>query len=309
MKYLITFFCIIININTLKLNIQNKNNLESYSNSKLKLTNKFCNPLCQECAINDLNYCTICKPGVIFYQQNCIIDCPEGTYLDLSSRTCLKCSYNCPVCWGPEQNMCGLIKGINSYVVSLMKEIIQFISSYTFSRLEVDKWINDLKFILTEENFGNIIDPDMMTTNEVYNTDECQRELPIGSFSKFNGAFIPVPAYINREKQMIESHWVYKTGTWDGKRWNKEFYNRLPLFIKYKGEKNKIYFENNGYWIFNPDKDWFWIKSKRVFEPLTNVHDILVELNEIRFDLGNYAFKKISEGMEIKRLTLQSIFC
>jgi hypothetical protein len=275
-------------------------------NSENKLTTKYCNPLCIECSTNDLNYCTKCQPGIIYYNSSCMLYCPEGTYLDNFTRSCEKCSEECPVCWGPRPDMCGLVQGVRSYVVSLQDEIKKFMSTYQFTRTEMDKWVNSLKLILKDERFGEIVNQDMFTTNDVYNIEECEIELPIGSFSKNNGTFFPIPAYINRDRKLVESHWVYREGTWDGKSWNKNFFIRMSMFIKYKGEKNKIYNENNGFWIYSPGKDWTFIKSRRVFEPYSDINDVLVVLNAIKFNTGNYAKNKIKESVEIKKLIMQS---
>lgn len=62
--------------------------------------------------------------------------------------------------------------------------------------------------------------------------------------------FIPVPSYFNKNGDLIHSHWVFKKGMWDGQTWNDQWYPRLPSFILNRGEKNKIYYENGGYWIY-----------------------------------------------------------
>jgi hypothetical protein len=226
--------------------------------------------------------------------------------LDNYTRSCQVCNEECPVCWGARSDMCGLVQGMRSYVVSLHDEIKKFISTYSFTMTEIDKWISSLKIILKDEKFSTLIDPDMLTTNDVYNIEMCETELPLGSFSKNNGTFIPIPSYVNREKQLVESHWVYKGGIWDGKSWN-GFFIRMNSFIKYKGERNKIYYENNGFWVYDTNKDWYWIKARRVFEAFYEINDVLAEMNAIKYNLGNYAMNKVKQGMEIKRLVLQSI--
>ncbi len=102
----------------------------------------------------------------------------------------------------------------------------------------------------TLSNTLNEMEPPL-SPSDIYNTDKQDLPLPQGSFSRIDGVFIPVPTYINKKGDLIHSHWVYKKGMWDGQEWNDQWYPRIPSFIKEKGEKNKIYFENGGYWIYD----------------------------------------------------------
>lgn len=256
--YLCAFVSLLVLCNSTRLLSENgKNQMvsSSRSNSKATLTTKFCNPLCKECSSNDRNYCTICNAGVPFYQYNCFAKCPDGTFLDQEWRECKKCNENCPICWGPDNDMCGTTFGLKTTVTSLEHEIKEFLSGYTFSRFEIEKWVNNLKFILTDEQYlPDDTFKDSFRSVEVYSVESDSFELPIGSYSDADGVFIPVPAYINKNKELVNSHWIFKQGQWDGKRWVAQFYPRLPTYIRVKGSRNKIYYENNGYWVYDTMK-------------------------------------------------------
>lgn len=293
LSWSLSLFLLLVVANTVaggKLSALNKKtDMKLNSKMEVKLTTKLCNPMCQECSTNDRNYCTICQSGIIFYQFNCLSKCPEGTYMDEEWKECRRCAENCPVCWGSQSDMCGTTPGVKTTVVFLEKEIKDFLFSYTFTPKEIEDWIESLKVILergsVDSLLNEIINFENLTTNEVYNTQNKEAELPLGSFSKFDGVFIPVPAYLNFKKELVESHWVYKQGMWDGKNWVEQFFPRLPTFIKYKGLKNKIYYENEGFWIWDQAKDWYWIKAKVINESQKSIQDELVWLNTIKIDV------------------------
>jgi hypothetical protein len=289
--YLFFFIIVIINFtftSTIKISTEiQKTGLLSNNMAKMKTTTKSCSPLCSECSANDLNYCTICQTGVILFKFTCYSKCPEGTYYSEEWRDCRECDPRCPVCWGPENDMCGNTEGMKTSVVSLENEIKDFLISYTFTRQEIDNWIKSLKIILskTDEQILFDLNFENLSTNEVYNVPNGEAELPVGSFSKLDGVFIPVPSYINLNKKLVGSHWTFHKGMWDGKTWIGQHFPRLPTFIRTKGVKNKIYYENGGYWIWDQMKEWFWIKSKTIVEADSNVHDMLSLLNTIKIDV------------------------
>ena len=125
-------------------------------------------------------------------------------------------------------------------------------NSYTFTKDEVMFWMNSLKVLLKDNKslISNIDTSDTLSPSDIYNSKKVDLELPLGSFSKLNGVFIPVPAYIDKNGDLIQSHWVYKKGMWDGNSWSSEWYPRINTFIKQKGSQNKIYYENGGYWVY-----------------------------------------------------------
>jgi hypothetical protein len=219
------------------------------------------------------------------YEFSCYIQCPEGTYLD--NGECRNCNKNCPICWGAEIDSCGSIPGVKSSVVFLENEIKDFLKTYTFTMSEIDSWINSLKIILKQETTKGNEDVSqlILSQDDIYNSDLVEAELPLGSFSKLDGIFIPIPSYINKNKELIDSHWVFKKGMWDGRQWVDQYFPRLPTYIKNKGQKNKIYIENNGYWIYDQMRDWYWTKAKSLLEPLSNVVDELGQLNLIKIDV------------------------
>jgi hypothetical protein len=303
MKSLIIFILFIIYFDKLILCSKVRNHsstktdksLASTSTEKATTTTK-CTQMCLECSMNDLNFCTQCHIGTYKYEFNCFAKCPDGTYLDSGMRTCIKCNESCPICWGGAANMCGETHGVYTSVFSLRNEIKTFLTSYTFTKSEIDKWISQLKIILTD--FGEQIttnnrDNEIVnfTPSEVYSISfqQDQTDLPIGSFSDFGGVFIPIPSYLNMKREVINSHWVFKKGMWDGKQWISNSFPRLPQFIKIFGEKNKIYYENLGFWIYDQMRDWYWMKNEinsiTMRQPLSNVSDSLVELNTIKIDV------------------------
>jgi hypothetical protein len=93
-----------------------------------------------------------------------------------------------------------------------------------------------------------------ISPEEIYHSDKVEMDLPMGAFSRKDGVFLPIPSFMNSKMEIVDSHWVYVKGNWDGRNWIKEWFPRLPSFIKINGEKNKIYFENGGYWIYKAGK-------------------------------------------------------
>jgi hypothetical protein len=269
--------------------------IHSHSSTKLiktelkeKTQTKFCNPLCSECSQNDFNFCTVCQTQTVLYKYTCYTKCPEGTYLDETSH-CRECDSSCPVCWGPTSSMCGTEHGIRSQVVTLESEIKNFLMTYKFNQNEITQWLNSIKVILnnqSEESLFTDMNFRRLSSQEVYGTvSEVIVDLPLGAFSKLDGVFLPIPSYINENRDFVNSHWVYKKGTWDGSKWVEEFYPRLPSFIREKGETNKIYYENKGFWIWNKQSHWQWKATNIMQEDSINFQDQLALLNSIKIDV------------------------
>lgn len=263
---------------------------------KSKLITKYCNPLCSQCSTNDLNFCTICQTNTVFYNYSCYENCPEGTFLN-ESNSCQTCHDDCPLCWGAGPDMCGTEKGIKTKVVTLEQEIQNFLLTYTFTSKEIDEWISTLKIILEKGRDDELLkdlNSDNFSTSDIYDLQKADVELPQGSYSKFDGVFIPIPSYLNVKKELVNSHWVYKKGMWDGQRWVQQYYPRLPKFIRQKGNKNYLYYENGGYWIWNSYRGWFWMVStsgkKNKFEQTSNIQDNLAMLNGIKIDVKLFCF-------------------
>lgn len=262
--------------------------------SKLKIQktetqNKNCGPLCSECS--SFTSCSFCVGGAILYELNCYMKCPEGTFLDGISRSCRVCHPTCPICWGPSSEMCGMTNGISTPVVFLENEIKSFFGSHTFSKNEIDIWLQNLKIILsrTKDDLAPDKDFEKLSTNEVYLPGANNNyELPIGSFSKYNGVFVPIPSYIGVDRKIVPSHWIFKRGMWDGKKWV-GFYQRLPSFIQIKGDKNKIYKENKGFWVWDKMNEWTFHQrgiSDNLYEGSDiNITETIRHLNEIKMDV------------------------
>jgi hypothetical protein len=107
---------------------------------------------------------------------------------------------------------------------------------------------------------------DIMSPDDVYGSDKISIDLPIGSFSRNNGVFIPIPSYLNEKMNMVNSHWIFVKGMWNGRNWSETWFPNIPSFIKQKGVRNKIYYENSGYWIFNSVNNRNHINSRMVLE-------------------------------------------
>lgn len=267
--------------------IKNHNKYKIKLENESSLTNKSCDHLCSQCSVNDSSYCTICQPGMIFYNFACYVSCPSGTFLDPETRICKECSSECPICWGSEKDMCGNNFGNKAKVVNLQDEIIEYFQTHIFIKDEVDQWLNSLKVIFKNDQ-QEIIYPMFVEKNPsfaVYMQENNYADLPIGSFSSANGIFIPIPPYLNKDKKLIKSHWVFKKGMWDGKNWNEECFRRLPSFIVYKGSTDKIYQENNGYWAYDVARHWTYIPAKNNDLEDINVSEKLSKLNQIKIDV------------------------
>lgn len=103
------------------------------------------------------------------------------------------------------------------------------------------------------------IDTATISMEDVYGSNKVLEDLPIGSFSRKDGVFIPIPSYLDENMEIVESHWVYVRGAWLGNKWMQEWVPVLPSFIKHYGQKNKMYFENGGYWVFDNRKGLFFV--------------------------------------------------
>ncbi len=255
--------------------------------SESKLTTKNCNPLCSQCSSNDLNYCTLCRTGIIFYNYNCYVNCPEGTFLNQETRSCQLCNRDCPICWGPEKDMCGNTYGSRTQVVLLENEIIEYFNIHVFIKDELDYWLNSLKLIFLKDKSKAIYPLFFNESPEfsVYLDEKTSAEIPIGSFSYNGGLFIPVPPYIDKNKKLIEFHWIYKKGMWDGTSWHDQYFPRLPSFIKYKGLNNKIYQEDNGYWYYDSIRQWIFIISNNIIQAQIPYIEKITVLNKIKIDV------------------------
>jgi hypothetical protein len=296
------FQVIIISLHILSLKAVKVN-----TTNNIQLTNKNCNPLCLECNAKNFNYCTICKPGAIFYEYTCSYRCPDGMFLD-NYNTCQMCHPICPICWGPDVDMCGSTQGIKTKVISLEEEIIRYLANNEFTSLEIEQWKNKLSIVLKEGyNNDSTIN---FTNNQIYlnnNNIAIVTELPIGSFSQYNGIFIPIPSYLNKDDKFVDSHWVFKKGVWDGREWV-GFYPRLPSYLKDKGDKDKIYTENEGFWLYDKAKSWYYVTSKnKIFETITNtiIDDKLINLNRIKFKTAKYNYTKKKEHLDKQKLSLE----
>jgi hypothetical protein len=95
----------------------------------------------------------------------------------------------------------------------------------------------------------------VLSQDDVYGSNKIMIDLPIGSFSKNNGVFIPIPSYIDEKMELVASHWVYVKGMWNGRTWSDNWFPSVPSFIKTNGKRNKIYYENGGYWIYNSNNN------------------------------------------------------
>ncbi len=174
-------------------------------------------------------------------------------------------------------------------MVTLEQEIKNFLLTYTFTRKEIDEWIGTLKVVLergSDDELLKDLSSDSFSTTDIYELQKADVDLPLGSYSKLNGVFIPVPTYLNIKKELVNSHWVFKKGMWDGQRWVQQHYPRPPRFIREKGQKNKLYYENGGFWIWDAYRGWFWLVSQNnKLEQPSSVHDSLSMLNGIKIDV------------------------
>lgn len=123
---------------------------------------------------------------------------------------------------------------------------------------ENDKLINSFRL---KENKAEVL----LTQNEIYSSKSFNIDLPFGSFSKFDGVFIPIPSYIYKNI-IVETHWIFVKGQYSNNNWNISWNPVIPDFLKKSGNKDKIYYENQGFWVYTKES-WIWIKDKK---PLLN---------------------------------------
>jgi len=142
------------------------------------------------------------------------------------------------------------------------KEIVDNINFNT-------SWLNTINVILKDVDIGNLypqshknlikynnnipngVDSATISMEDVYGSKKIMSDLPVGSFSRKNGVFIPIPSYLDENMEIVDSHWIFVHGAWLGNKWINDWVPVLPSYIKQKGEKNKMYFENGGYWIYD----------------------------------------------------------
>ncbi|KAL4491330.1 hypothetical protein ABPG72_021716 [Tetrahymena utriculariae] len=63
-----------------------------------------CDPKCQQCATDNIKYCTSCSAPLILSNGDCVTSCPQGEYLDNTVGKCIKCTQQCQTC--DSQNSC-----------------------------------------------------------------------------------------------------------------------------------------------------------------------------------------------------------
>lgn len=254
---IILFVCVnYIYLNASKLNSRSRSN---------SMSSKNCSPLCLECEKSDPSICLVCNDGVFQYNDQCYNQCPPGTYKDIEWQTCRACDATCPICWGPMSDMCGSVPGVKTNVVLLENEIRNYFSSKPYNNEEIMLWIQNLNLILKKihkranllnftEKFSDDLEESVISPEDVYNSHQIEVELPIGAFSRNSNVFIPVPSYLTKQMELINSHWICVKSMWDGHTWATDWFPKLPTFVKYLGQKNKIYYENGGFWVYEPNK-------------------------------------------------------
>lgn len=249
--------------------------------------------------------CKVCKVGVYLYKSKCYESCPIGTYPDDEWQVCRTCDELCPVCWGPLSSMCGSKKGVTSRVVLIENEIKAAFPLKEFSKDYFNQWLKNIKIILSNAKkefiFGFKEDISRFTQNElvsnssnsnnnelnglinghndatagisnidlspseVYGNSKIKLDLPFGSFSKDNGVFIPIPSYLSSSINYVRNHWIYIKGQWNGYMWLSSWNPVLPTFLIESGDKTKIYYENEGYWLFDYSKSKYSIYFLMLF--------------------------------------------
>lgn len=314
--------------------------LQDYTNSRSEINNSIskllqpeiisnqteCPRLCSKCALGE---CLECASNAIFYEGKCVLSCPKGTYLSKTFKSCYPCHISCPVCWDGLSNTCGLTENIPSVVTNLQDEIVKYIKTNGTKGMpqeESSTWIPKLNIVLKEEmrqndslnlnkntlsfrkasNYnesGSTFKENDLSKNDVYQNyydNFSEIELPLYSFSVNDGVLILIPGYNNELGTYIPSHWVYHQGYWSGREWNKDWRPKCPVYIKYKGDKTKIYYENGGYWFYDSGNgDWSWLNksiqadsnniyyddqanSPRKFQ---NLGDVINNLNSVKLDV------------------------
>ena len=256
---------------------------------------KSCSSLCQKCSKIDPLICLECFPKVFFFKDQCYNSCPEGTYGDADWEICRSCDSSCPVCWGPLSSQCGLIPGVRSSVFLLEKEIENYFGVTSFSKEQVNIWIRQLNIVAP--NYDQRGHKQTLVNNDVYSID-VENSLPVGSFSKYDTVFIPVPPYLTEDGSYIGSQWIYVKGQWDGKNWHDKWFPKLPSFVEKQGNKEKIYYENNGYWIFERSK-WVWKEAVR--KEIGDPNEEKARLKGVVIKVSEYG-KNYVENMNVSKV-------
>ena len=176
----------------------------------------------------------------------------------------------------------------------LENEIKKYFNNKPFDDGEINQWMIKLEIIFKKLGGLDFIS-NRLSSDDVYSSKKIEMDLPIGSFSLNGGVFIPVPSYLNEKMELVNSHWIYVKGMWDGHNWVDEWFPKVPSFVKLKGEKSKIYYENGGYWIYDSIKgiyllnlilEWYWSKTENIKQPDISNEDIISNLNTIKFDVS-----------------------
>ncbi len=85
-------------MNTTSLSCQsNCNSQVGYFINSLSNTCDKCDPQCLSC-ISTSNTCTSCPVGYYLIDNNCVLNCPQGTFPAATVRSCLPCSQFCQSC-------------------------------------------------------------------------------------------------------------------------------------------------------------------------------------------------------------------
>lgn len=58
---------------------------------------------CRYCWDAQYNTCKQCKSGYYLLNNECLDNCPDGTYADQATSSCLTCPSKCSVCTGPDE--------------------------------------------------------------------------------------------------------------------------------------------------------------------------------------------------------------
>jgi hypothetical protein len=281
-----------------------------------------CEELCLQCSFENNTICEVCKPGIYFYENRCYTKCPDRTYSDQEWQVCRACDSTCPVCWGSRPDMCGTTAGVKTQMMLLENEVKQYFTNKPFESSRVLDWLHNLNVILKDVNYSEKIDildsEDTIATNVVYNSDKIVVDLPVGSFSRNDGVFVPVPSYINSKMELVKFHWIYIKGQWNGYTWNDSWFPLIPSFIKSFGDRGKMYYENGGYWIYDKPSnskiinnyiDWVWKKSDNILlnneKQLTN-SELTSDLNSINFDQLDLNNKFLNEKITSKKQEIRN---